>query len=351
MAKKVTMQQIADYLGVSKYVVSKALSRKEGVSEATRERVLDTASKLGYFAQKQSGTGLFSKDDNHMSDKPTLLVLMPNVRFQTKDSSYWGRILKGITSVAETMGIGLVIITETNVTDLSYVFNPKIFLGVISVGLVSTPLLLEINKSSIPLVMVDHEDPLLPCDTIFNNNFDSGSRLANHLIGLGHKNIQFVGDITYSRSFYDRWIGLRSALEASKIFVEFDSGLCTIDSTDLTNQFRNWLGAQSTLPDAFFCANDSISAKVIAVLQEGGKKVPADISVTGYDNKEMSYSMSPTLTTVHVDKEDLGKRAVEMLMRRLREKDAPFEKLLLLGKVMLRESTAVNRTHYKNIIS
>ncbi|MDF2836455.1 MAG: LacI family transcriptional regulator, partial [Paenibacillus sp.] len=54
MSKKVTMQQIADSLGVSKFVVSKALAGKEGVSDTTRERVIGAATRLGYFAQRNA---------------------------------------------------------------------------------------------------------------------------------------------------------------------------------------------------------------------------------------------------------------------------------------------------------
>jgi len=344
MARKVTMQQIADYLGMSKYVVSKALSGKQGVSAATRNKVFDAASKLGYFTQKNSKVGTISLKPQSSVDqnKRSILVLMPNVRFQTRESSYWGRLLNGITDAIESMKIGMVIVTESNISDITTVINPSSIMGVISIGLVTTSLLLEVNKMNVPIVMVDHEDPLLPCDTIFNNNFDCSARLANHLIGLGHTNIQFVGDITYSRSFYDRWLGLRSTLELNKQLAVFDEELCKISSLD---QFTHWLKGKnlSAMPTALMCANDGTAARVISTLLEEGYRVPQDISVTGFDNKEIAYQMTPTITTVNVAKEELGKRAVKMLLTRINEKEAPYEKLLMTGSIMLRESTAICR--------
>ncbi|WMT42348.1 helix-turn-helix domain-containing protein [Paenibacillus sp. D2_2] len=94
--KKITMQQIADHLGVSKFVVSKALSGKSGVNEATKNRVIEAASQLGYFAQKnayiknQVGSEFFSE----ASGKQSVIVLMPNIRFQTRESLYWGGFWK-----------------------------------------------------------------------------------------------------------------------------------------------------------------------------------------------------------------------------------------------------------------
>lgn len=350
MSKKITMQHIADYLGVSKYVVSKAISGKEGVNPVTREKVYEVASQLGYFAQKNKRVNQIQLNKSDTNDKNVsegnVLVLMPNIRFQTMESAYWGGIVEGIAQGLEKRGLEAVVVTETSVKALSNVLHSTDFLGVISVGFVSTALLLEIEKMKVPIVLIDYEASLLPCDTLFNNNFDSSMNLANYLIGIGHKKIQFVGDINHSRSFYDRWLGLRSALEGQDLPTDLKDTL-TLDIFHIEEAFSNWLHtnkyAKETFPTALFCANDNIAARVITILIESGIKVPEDISVTGFDNKEYTYKKSPTITTVNIAIEDLGKRSVEMLLRRMKEKQAPFEKVMLAGTSMLRESTAVPR--------
>ncbi|MBB5325732.1 LacI family transcriptional regulator [Anoxybacillus tepidamans] len=349
MAKKVTIQQIADYLGVSKYVVSKALSGKRGVSADTRKKVIEAASQLGYFAQKTNKAPSIQLQETKLpvkkGEKEIVLVLMTNVRFQTRESTYWGAIVDGISEALEKIKLGMVLLTENNVESLIKVLNLEGFIGVITVGLVESSLLVEVHKMGLPLVMIDYEDPLIPCDMIFNNNFDSSFQLANHLIGLGHKHIQFVGDIHYSRSFYDRWSGLRSSIEENGIKAVFDPDLISIDFFDLEKQFSDWLGkcSKEDLPTAFVCANDVIAVGVISILKKNGIHVPNDVSVTGFDNKEITFNMKPTVSTVHVEKENLGKRAVEVLLRRMREQDAPFEKILMSGSLILRESTAPPR--------
>ncbi|WP_088104080.1 LacI family DNA-binding transcriptional regulator [Halalkalibacter urbisdiaboli] len=347
MAKKVTMQQIADYLGVSKFVVSKALSGKEGVNATTREKVFEAASKLGYFAQKNKKVNQIKLDqgekrfDRGTDKKQSVLVLMPNIRFQNRESRYWGKILDGLSSALDNLKYGMVVVTENNVENLSHALNPKGFIGVVSVGVVSTALLLEVNRMGIPLVMIDHEDPLLPCDTIFNNNFDCSMNLTNHLIGLGHTNIQFVGDVQYSRSFYDRFLGFRSALESNNLPFNKEDVLVGVEAEHVVEQMDLWLSKvnRKSLPTAFVCANDDIAKSVTRALEDAGYRVPGDVSIAGFDNMEFTYTMSPTLTTVDVAKQDLGIRAVEMLIRRIQQHDAPFEKLLLAGAIMLREST------------
>lgn len=93
------------------------------------------------------------------------------------------------------------------------ILNPEGILGMVGVGQIATSLLLEVHRSGLPMVLVDHEDPLIPSDTVFANNLDGMARLTNHLIGLGHRQLHFVGSSAFSRSFRDRWLGFRSALE------------------------------------------------------------------------------------------------------------------------------------------
>ncbi|MFC7063359.1 LacI family DNA-binding transcriptional regulator [Halobacillus seohaensis] len=340
MARKITIQQIADYLGVSKYVVSRALSGRSGVKEETKEKVFQAASKLGYFIQnsriKSSNVQEFSRE------KKNILVVMPNTRQQMQESSYWGGIIDGIRSSVESKGFGVIIITEGDTDDLSAIINLDAVLGLIGVGKVSTSLLLKVRQLNFPIVLIDHEDRLLSVDTVFTNNFDSSAMLTDHLIGLGHKRIWFLGNITYSRSFFDRWLGFRSALELSGMTAPKDEATSAKNSDDMCIDTMTWMESlqqDQELPTAIMCANDSIAIELLTVLKELSIDVPGEISVTGFDNIEDSYLVSPTLTTVHVPKEQIGKRAVKALFARLYDSESPGEKTLLSCESIFREST------------
>lgn len=352
MSKKVTMQQIADHVGVSKFVVSKALSGKGGVSEATQERVIQAAAQLGYFSQKNAYVKTMKLDQLPkvpVANKQSVLVLMPNIRFQTKESLYWGRILDGIAARLEEDGCGMVIVSEQSVDHFLHFLNPNGILGLIGVGEISTPLLLEVHRIGLPMVLVDHEDMLIPSDTVFTNNYESMYRLTQHLIGNGHRQLFFVGDTNYSRSFKDRYLGFRSALEeqgdsklAASTRQEHQLSVEGFEHEDFAEPIRQWAAKRlkaGTLPTALLCANDKIAIGAIYALQALGVAVPGEVSVTGFDNIEDSYRLKPALTTVHVPKELLGKRAVERLLGRIANMQDPMEKLLLTGQLLYREST------------
>lgn len=347
MAKKVTMQKIADHLGVSKFVVSKSLSGKEGVNETTRERVIEAASQLGYFTQKNAyGLNPMRRlpAGEHDRKKQSVLVLMPNIRSQTQDSLYWGKIVDGIALALDQEGLGMVIISEHRADNFANVLNPDGLLGLIGVGQISTPQLLEVHRIGLPMVMIDHEDALIPSDTVFANNIDSMARMVNHLIGSGHTLFHFIGNIRYSRSFRDRWIGFRSALEENHLQVPaIGDGLLLegMDDQMLREEFRRWVATRkesATLPTAIVCANDFTALAVCEVLQEAGLNIPADVSVTGFDNIEDSLHGVTPLTTVHVPKEAMGRAAVEKLLTRIQNPAAPFEKILITADIVHRDS-------------
>lgn len=348
MGKKVTMQQIADFLGVSKFVVSKTISGKQGVSKETRKKVLDAAAQLGYivpngFVEEQAwevnDPNAYAVEER--ADSNIFLVIMQNVHVQTRESPYWGEIIDGIASSIEKNGYKMVLLSEIYTENIGRLVNLREFSGVITVGFVSTSILIEISKSGLPLVMIDHEDPLIPCDTIFSNNFDASFQLTNYLLGMGHTRIQFVGDIHYSRSFYERFNGVRACLKDKDIDNDFSSQLLNMKGENFHQQFYDWRSGQPErmLPTAFVCANDQIATTMICLLMEAGYKVPLDVSVTGFDNTKLSYTTFPTITTVNVAKKDMGKRSVEILVRRIHEKDAALEKIIILGNLVIREST------------
>jgi len=361
MSKKMTMQQIANYLGVSKFVVSKALSGKSGVSDHTKERVIEAASQLGYFSQKNA----YMKPNksevtprSQVTSNQSILVLMPNIRFQTKESLYWGRILDGVSLELEQCGIGMVILSDQSVDHFTQFINLDGILGIIGIGEISSTMLLEIHRLGMTMVLVDHEDYLIPADSIFVDNYEATYRLTKQLIGTGHSDISFVGNIQFSRSFYDRFIGYRAAIEEQLYRQQKNDGKKITQSSCVEHSFldiegleteqyvpqlKQWFSRKKEMPTAIVCGNDAIALSTVQMLQGIGIKVPEQISVTGFDNIEDSYRQSPALTTVHVPKETLGKKAVERLLNRLATPDESIVKILVKSELIYRDSTTVKQ--------
>ncbi|MDC3418353.1 LacI family DNA-binding transcriptional regulator [Aquibacillus salsiterrae] len=337
---RVTMQMISEVAGYSKYVVSKTLNNQPGVKDSTRQKILQVAKQLGYF-KETTPLQVLNKPNNSIFNDGFVLVVMPNHRYQNEHSSYWSKIFNGIVDSLEELDIGAMVISSQN--NLSDHVKTDSLLGIITVGLVSTDMLLKLSEHSVPFVMVDHEDPIIKADAIFMDNFDGVYKLTNHLIGLGHKKLCFIGDNGYSRSFHDRWLGFRSALEAHHLFTDVERKyLLDMDYTNpVEDQFRSFFlepELHRELPTAFVCANDEIATKIMELLIASGFGVPKDFSVTGFDNIDYKSKINPPLTTVQVLKESIGRRTVHMLLWRVNNLDFPPEKVLISSEMIIRKS-------------
>ncbi|WP_341278841.1 substrate-binding domain-containing protein [Paenibacillus sp. FSL H8-0537] len=340
--KKITMQEIADRVGVSKYAVSKALSGKSGISAVTRSKIFEMASQLGYMNQK-SAKKMPSSKQNEEEEHQIVGILIPNIRSQNKESGYWGKVLDGISKSLEAKGLGSVLISDDSPRNFNLVMKPEGLMGIIGVGLIATPMLVELRNKAIPFILVDHEDELLECDSIFMNNYDIIRKLVKFLIGKGHTQIQFIGQLGYSRSFIDRWSGFRSVMDESRLDYTPSEGLLKVKPTldefnlNLLQSSLKELEA-SRFPTAFVCANDQIALLAMNALQRLGKQVPEQCSLTGFDNNLEILGETPMITTVNAEKEALGIKAVELLQWRLENGHMPYAKILLQSDLIIRES-------------
>lgn len=336
------MQLIADTVGVSKFAVSRALTGKSGVSEQTRDKIIRTAGQLGYF---KNGSGSISKAVGTEQDKVreqtmdyrrqtgTILVLFPNIRYQNKDSLYWGPMFEGISARLNELGFDILTLTEPSSDKVFSLLNPEAIQGIITVGTVSSALLLEIQRMQIPVVMVDHSDPAFQCDTVFSDNLSLMREMMTQLIATGYRKFQFVGSIYDASSFLERWTAFRMSLEEHNIPHEQNIKLFHEETEGLMSAVSEY--SKSQLPEVFICVNDSTAAFVIEQLTNQEVSVPEDCAVTGFDNVETHL---PLLATVDVNKSLLGRRAVDQLLWRIEHMSSPVERLLIHADLIFRDT-------------
>ncbi|MEF2967720.1 LacI family DNA-binding transcriptional regulator [Paenibacillus sp. M1] len=335
--KRVTIQEIAEFSGVSKYAVSRALSGKSGVSAQTREMIIKAAGQLGYF--KETGNPYSARNSQSGTDEETtprsgaILVLFPNVRYQNKDSVYWGPVFNGISSRLNQRGADILTLTEPSSDHMFSLLNPKAISGIITIGSVSTQVLLDIKRLNIPVVMVDHQDLAFHSDTVFTDNLYCMREMMIKLVSKGFKNFQFVGNINDAQSFYERWLGFRSVLVDHKLEQQQIPELIGPEIENVHITIPRVI-AVNELPEVFVCANDTTAMFVIEALRGQGISVPEQVQVTGFDNTD---NTQPILATVDVNKELIGMRAADQLLWRMANPHSNCEKLLIQAQVIFRD--------------
>jgi LacI family transcriptional regulator len=164
---------------------------------------------------------------------------------------------------------------------------------------------------------------------------------TKYLLEKGHKELGFLGAIDKSVSFYDRFLGYKKALEKAALSITKDyiinksfEDLAMENSLLIAEELKKF----SKLPTAFFCCNDIEAITLIKGLGAIGLQVPHDISVIGFDDIDLAKNFNPELTTIKVQKELLGIKAVQRLMSVIQVKDSNSEKLVLSISLLERQS-------------
>ena len=338
MKKKVTMQDIADRLNISKNSVSQALTGKPGVSEETRLLVQKAADELGY-------TYLNNRNNQKPDEKKGINIALIASDYAFSLKSFFGEIYLSVEKEMRARGWNLLIesIDQDSKDKLilpSLLSNHQID-GILILSHISTDYISKIIDTGIPTVMIDHHSPYLQADAILTNNRFGAYKAVEHLIQLGHQNIAFVGDIEVSPSYQERLEGYMLALK--KHGIEPSHPLLFTDAEENQEEISGFVNRLPYMPTAWFCVNDGHGFLVQSVLQQKGFKIPEDISICSFDNGQLSQIATPKITTVNIDLNYYGKKAAEQLSWRLNHKDEPIHEILLPTTLIVRESTAVNR--------
>jgi LacI family transcriptional regulator len=342
--KKITVQDIADELGISRNTVSKALNNTGTLADATKSKIIQKAIEMGYkqFAYVNSVSSISS---NISVNKEIALFTrsMPN-------SSHFGsHLLSGFEEKISTQGYRLSMYVirdnELNSSSLPSNFKPDSVDAIICIELFDKKYSQLICELGIPTLFVDspsnHDSSPVNADILLMENYHSIYRITKTLINNNKTNIGFVGDIFHCESFYERWKGYRSALLDSKI--PLDNNNCILEDDKRPYGDPEWLGNKiieiPVLPDAFICANDFIAINVIKALKHKNISVPDDILICGFDNSIESKIIEPHLTTVSIPSYEMGDIAANLLLSRIDNPSIPYRTMHVRTSVKFREST------------
>lgn len=313
--KKVSMQDIADRLQISKNAVSLALMDKKGVSEEMRSQIIQTAKEMGYgpYAKKQV-------------EHPNLLVVVPD-RITSYDDNdhfhFYHDMLWGLESSIRRSGYNAIIVRVDLAMEKNLIlpgqFEDIKYAGVILFGIMEKAYARMIWKLDTPLVMLDSYYRDLPCPAVTSANMEGAYQAAEYLIGRGHRRIGFIGPTNLTTSHEERWYGYWRAMQQSGIKIEEKWCLTSSSGFDSTRQeISEFLDRMDEMPTAFFCGNDRIALLLSETLLERGIQVPSDISIMGFDDLNMSEASNPPLTTMRVNKTGMCNAAVDLLISQQR---------------------------------
>ncbi|CCQ96130.1 Transcriptional regulator [[Clostridium] ultunense Esp] len=334
MKKRVTMQDIANRLNLSKNTVSQALSGKPGVSEETRRLIEKTAEEMGYSYHKY-------KRSSVASGKGNIGLIASDFAFSFKD--FFGEIYLAIEEETRKQGLNLLIQSINKEArdhfSLPAFIEEKTVDGILILSHITNAYIQKVISQGIPVVTVDHHDPSIDADAVLTNNRFGAYTAVEHLIQMGHKDIAFIGEINLSPSYQERLEGYRLALQ--KHGIQENPDFFHIDVKDEEEFVEKALSSLSSFPSAWFCANDRLGFLVVSSLQKRGIAVPDQVSVVSFDNGLLSRLSTPKITSVDIDLRLFGRKSVEQLLWRINHPHEPHVEILLPTKLIRRESVSM----------
>lgn len=278
----------------------------------------------------------------------TLTVgLVSHVLFPTEFGPYHTQIIAGIQDELGKAGGNLLLLPAAHVQPQSKIYDLMIRANldaVIYLGPIDMPTLRRMIHNGPPSVLVDFQVRGINEDAVLVDNRGGGYLAIEYLLSLGHKDIAVILGTEDQVAAQDRLAGVHEALVDSGIplsSIRTVQGAFTRDTGyDAMMQILKW----PRLPTAVFCANDEMAVGALKAIHGHSElKIPADISVVGFDDISWATTTHPNLTTVRVDKQLIGRMAVQRLVARLNDPRHTPMTTIIPTTLVKRDSSGVPR--------
>lgn len=344
MKRKVTVQDIADALNISRNTVSKVINGTGTVSNDTKIKVFNKASELGYKQFSMINQSI----TNTITPQPNCeIALFSHSVLST--SHFSSHLLHTFQEQISELGYRLSMYTIRddfmNQCELPPNFNNESTIGIIVIEMFNERYTEFLCNLEIPTLFIDTfantNGKVLKSDVMYMENLNSSYQMTLSLITNGFKKIGFVGDYLHCHSFYERWCGYHKAMQDSSLnnYNEY----CILENDNLPYYNPEWLASKintlPALPEAFVCANDYVAIDVIRALKSMNLSIPDDIRICGFDNSTESRIIDPPLTTANIPSESMGHFAADILLSRIQHPDLSYRTLYVQTQVITRLST------------
>lgn len=335
----ITINDIANEMGLSTATVSNALSGKGRVSDARRKEIIETAARMGY-------------------DFSRIRVAMPRrsiaVIVETLSVIFCTKIAEGIWRSAEATGY------QVKLHNLDLIhgkedFNPPRE----QVREKLKQLIPQLDSSTLGVVYISQYPrdvtgimPPLPFPVVYaycytndgavsvNTDDQQGAYIATqHLLSQGKRRIAMISGPINSIPMTKRFSGYQRALIDAGMTV--DLRMVKVGDWDIrhSSDIATELLQLDSPPDGIFCQSDHIALGVCRAIRLAGLGIPRDIAVVGFDNYDFASFVSPSLTTIDQPLEEIGNVTFAQLQRIIEKRELESRNILLDARLIVRQSS------------
>lgn len=338
MRRKVTLKQIAKELDVSISTVSKSLRDSPEISEDTRLKVQAFAKLYNY---KPNNIALSLKNKK----TKTIGIIIPEIVHH-----FFATVISGIEQVANECGYNVIVCLSDESFDKE-VINMEMLANGSTDGFIMSLSketqqkkdfhhLQEVINQGMPVVLFDRISNDIMCDKVIIDDQLAAYEATNFLISKGLKKIALLTTVDYVSVGKLRTDGYLNVLHDHGIEVD-ESLIIRIEDTEHCDEKINELLENKSV-DAILAVNELFAVTAIKLAMAKGIKIPEDLSVVAFTDGIISKYSTPTITTISQNGIKMGRKAAEMLIKRLEledEEDEHYKTEIIETNLIIREST------------
>lgn len=337
--KKISLADIANSLGLSKTTVSMVLNNQgdaNGINKETQKRVQAKAKELNY-KPNQIARGL------RLGKSNTIGLIVADI-----SNRFYARISRSIEDSASILGYNLMFCSSeedaTKESDLITILKERQVDGLIlSSTQVSNEEILRLKQEDYPFVLIDRYFPRVSTNAVTVDNYKGAFDAVEHLIKAGYQKIaELKISPSHLSTIRDRDLGYKAALKKHNI--RFNKNLIREIPFDnlkesVFKELKSLLMPPTSV-DAIFVLNNNLAIACLECIREMNLRIPQDIALLSFDDLDIFKICHPPITAVAQPVEEIGKKAVDILIKAINNKGKTpqYEHVVLPTSLVVRES-------------
>ena len=331
--KNSTLKDLEKATGVSKSTISRVFNNPEKVKSSTLKLVRKKAEELGYQPSRvarrlQAGRG----------KAKVIGLIIPDIL-----NPFFAEITRGIEDVALKNGYALILNNSNESLERQRVCLDTLRMEGVD-GIILPPVheedeyVKELIDNGLNMICIDRVIKNTSVDSIQSDNRKGAYMAVSHLIELGHKRIAYIGGLPSISTTQERLEGYREAFSDFRLNVEKNLILIGDSKQKSGERLTEQLVKMENPPTAIFTGNNMTTLGAYVALNRLKISIPQEIALVGYDDVPWADALNPPPTVVDQSTYEIGKRAAEMLLLRIKNPDSSPVKLMLEPNFIVRES-------------
>lgn len=329
----VNYSDIAKLAKVSSTTVSHVINETRFVMPETKRRVLEVMKKLKYqpnLLARSLATG-----KTH-----TIGLVISDIR-----NPFYPELVQGVEELAVKNDYNVFLCNtdydiEKGLKSIGALIKRKIDGIIVVSSQVDSSIINQLMDTDVNFILVDWGKRNVGVDSLYFDYRVGIAEAIAYLVSLKHSNIYFISG---PKTLKTAKIRIRNFIEAIEKCSDMNYKIIEGDhKMEGGSRAAQKILKEKILPTAVVCSNDLTAIGAMKAFKARGIKIPDNMSIIGLDNTALTEIVSPTLTTIELERYRIGKTSMELLLNRIKDKNLPKQTRIFKTRLIVRESTGVN---------